>query len=494
MSIVKNIVEYTISLRDLLSAKIKTATQDTDKLNKSVTGVKSSLSSLGKGLGIGLSVAGVASFGKAVVESLKNYEYFSASLRTLMHGDGQASKALETQLVSLAAKTPFSLVEIQDATKQLMAYGFSAGTVTQNISMLGDVASALKIPFGDIAYLYGTLKTQGRAYTRDIMQFTSRGIPIIAELAKQYGITDDKVKALVESGKVGFPEVEKAFKSMTSEGGMFFNMMAEQTATVGGQISALGDNWEQLKVHIGQSQQGVIAGTISFVNEMVSTVSLYYKRQNQLTNDLHKYHAQEISTWEHYGSEVKQAVWDISNEIMSLGGILYNPTSDVRFESVKKIEDFNNYLQTYYVEKPAQTMKEARKQYAVLASTLYELDQRHLLDDDNDDAAYKLYGQKRAALLGAIDALKGQEKVLKDKPLPTVAGATGATGAAGAIAPVKASAPKATTININYGSLSLNQDIKVLNGGNDFTNKVGDNTAQALMSALNDVNRIATTQ
>ena len=198
-------------------------------------------------MGIGIGAAGVVSFGKAVVDSLVNYEYFSASLRTLMLGDAQAAKALENQLVETAKTTPFSLVEVQDATKQLLAYGFSAGSVVKNIRMLGDVASALKIPFSDIAYLYGTLKTQGRAFSKDIMQFTGRGIPIVKELAKQFKVADSEVMKLVESGKVGFKEVEKAFQSMTAEGGMFFDMMQQQAKTTGGQISMLGDNWEQLK-------------------------------------------------------------------------------------------------------------------------------------------------------------------------------------------------------------------------------------------------------
>ena len=190
-----------------------------------------------------------------------------------MHGDAGAAKALEGQLVSLAAKTPFSLTEIQDATKQLMAYGFAGGEVTKNISMLGDVASALKIPFGDIAYLYGTLKTQGRAYQRDILQFQQRGIPVVEQLAKQMGVAKEKVSKMVSAGKVGFPEVEKAFEAMTAEGGMFFKMMEAQTATVGGQISAMGDNWEQLKVNIGKSQTGIIAGTISSLNSIISFIS-----------------------------------------------------------------------------------------------------------------------------------------------------------------------------------------------------------------------------
>ena len=71
------------------------------------------------------------------------------------------------------------------------------------------------------------------------MQFTSRGIPIIDELAKQFGTTKEKVSELVETGKVGFPQVEKAFQSLTGPAGIFYNLMQEQSKMLTGQLSNL---------------------------------------------------------------------------------------------------------------------------------------------------------------------------------------------------------------------------------------------------------------
>ena len=45
----------------------------------------------------------------------------------------------------------------------------------------------------------------------DINQLTGRGIPIIGELAKPFGVSDSEVKKLIESGQVGFPAIELAF-------------------------------------------------------------------------------------------------------------------------------------------------------------------------------------------------------------------------------------------------------------------------------------------
>lgn len=47
---------------------------------------------------------------------------------------------------------------------------------------------------------------------------------------------------MVEAGKVGFPELEKAFQSMTDQGGKFAGGMANQSKTLSGLLSTLQDN------------------------------------------------------------------------------------------------------------------------------------------------------------------------------------------------------------------------------------------------------------
>lgn len=62
------------------------------------------------------------------------------------------------------ARTPFNLGDVSAGTKQLLAYGSEAGNVINELKMIGDVASGVSQPIGDLVYLYGTLQTQGRAY------------------------------------------------------------------------------------------------------------------------------------------------------------------------------------------------------------------------------------------------------------------------------------------------------------------------------------------
>jgi phage tail tape-measure protein len=465
-----NSVEYILSLKDKFSSGIKSATSNTEKLNGAVNQAQKSLGGLAGALGIGLGAAGIVSFGREVVKSLVNYEYFSASLRTLMQGDAGAAKALETQLVALAKTTPFSLLEVQDATKQLLAYGFSAGKVVENIRMLGDVASALKIPFGDIAYLYGTLKTQGRAFAKDINQFLGRGINILPQLAKQLNIAEKDVMSFVEAGKVGFPEIEKAFQSMTAEGGMFFNMMEEQTKTVGGKISALGDSYEQLKVNIGKSQDGIIASSVSFADRLVATLSKAFSESNQ-----------EIENFAKYGAEKFKSS--------------FNPLSYFQIGARAEQTQYQKALNMMYVDTPAQTLNQAISNQTELFNLLSNVRKAY----DNKEIDEIEFGRKRATVLGTIEAVKNQISLLQKTPASTTAAA-----AMGAGAPTSATSPKAkggtgTNVVESRGVQNFNISIKefgsvTLNTTNikEGANQIKEQVAQALIEAVNDFQLMAT--
>ena len=157
---------------------------------------------------------------------------------------GSADKAgkLLNELSSLAASTPFEFPELAKAAKSLTAFGIDSSEVADKLRRIGDIASGVGAPVGDLAEIFGKAKVQGRLFAEDINQLTGRGIPIIQELAKQFGVSDSEVKKLVEDGKIGFPQLDQAFNSLTDKGGKFAGMMDAQSKSFAGMMSTLKDN------------------------------------------------------------------------------------------------------------------------------------------------------------------------------------------------------------------------------------------------------------
>lgn len=214
------------------------------------------------GMMVGAAFAGVGigaiAMGKGVLKSAADLEQNKIAFETMLGSAEKANKLLK-DITDFAIKTPFTLPQVQEGTRQLLAYGFTQEEVLKQMRMLGDIAAGVNVPLGDMVYIYGTLRSQGRAYTRDIMQFTMRGIPLVEELARVFNVSEKEVKDLVEEGKVGFPEVEKALENMTGKGGRFGNLMEKQSRSLSGIISNLQDSFIKLSWSIaGVTEEGEI--------------------------------------------------------------------------------------------------------------------------------------------------------------------------------------------------------------------------------------------
>lgn len=172
---------------------------------------------------------------------------------TTVVGSVEKAQATLADLRKFAKDTPFEMPEIAEAAKMMIAMGTAAEDIVPTMLKLGDISAGLNIPIGQLAYLFGTLQSQGRAFTVDINQFAMRGVPIWGELEKIFGKTNAEVRKLVEEGKVGFADVNKAFDNMTKAGGKFGGGMDRLSKSFNGLTSTMNDDIGTLLITIGNN-------------------------------------------------------------------------------------------------------------------------------------------------------------------------------------------------------------------------------------------------
>ena len=262
-------VEVEFLMVDKLSTRLEKCERKIDEFGRKTKNANRNMDELNQTTGkVGKTVAKLASafamkeLAANILKVRGQFQQLEVSFTTML-GSAERADALLKQLTKTAATTPFGLEEVGQGAKQLLAYGVEAEKINGTLIQLGDIAAGLSIPLNDLVYLYGTTLAQGRLYTQDLNQFTNRGIPMLSELAKQFGVAESEVKGLVEAGKVGFPEVQKVIESLTGEGGKFGGLMEAQSKTITGQISNLEDAIAGMFNEIGQQQEGVINSTIS---------------------------------------------------------------------------------------------------------------------------------------------------------------------------------------------------------------------------------------
>ncbi len=221
-----------------------------------------------KGATAYFTLQGAQSFISQMVAVRSQFQQLEISFGTMLKSKEKANE-LMAQLTDLAAKTPFGLQEVSEGAKRLLAFQVPAEEVTETLRRMGDVASGLGVPMGQLIHVYGQVKAQGKLMTNDLYQFMNAGIPIIAELSKVVGKNETEIKDMVSAGKIGFTEIQAVIKNMTNEGGLFYNLMAEQSKSLGGQISNLRDNFDQMLNEIGKSSEGIVSGAIKGVSFLV---------------------------------------------------------------------------------------------------------------------------------------------------------------------------------------------------------------------------------
>ena len=248
-------------MQRLFNESMQSSQRETNKLQQSID-------TLAKGALAFFTFSQAKAFVNQVIEVRSQFQQLEISFGTMLKSKEKAN-ALMAQMTELAAKTPFSLQEVSEGAKRLLAFQVPAEEVTETLRRMGDVASGLGVPMGQLIHVYGQVKAQGRLLTNDLYQFMNAGIPIIAELSKVVGKSETEIKEMVSAGKIGFTEIQAVIKNMTNEGGLFYNLMAEQSKSLGGQISNLKDNFQQVLNEIGKASEGITSGAISAVSFLV---------------------------------------------------------------------------------------------------------------------------------------------------------------------------------------------------------------------------------
>lgn len=228
----------------------------------------SAFRNLGTAIGGYFTAQSLFSFTKELINVRGEFQKTEIAFSTML-GSADKAKVLMGQMVDLAAKTPFSLKDVSVGAKQLLAFQVPAKDLLDTLTRIGNISAGVSVPIDRIILAYGQVKAAGRLMGTEMRQFTEAGIPMYAELAKVLKTDETAIKGMIEAGKVGFKDVEQVIKNLTSEGGMFFELMEKQSTSMSGRVSNLGDQWDQMLNKIGQANEGILYDGIDGLTHLV---------------------------------------------------------------------------------------------------------------------------------------------------------------------------------------------------------------------------------
>ena len=218
-----------------------------------------------------ISAAAGISFGAAISEGIRlnaEYERVRTSLGVILKDVGKAD-ALLAKLNQFAAETPFGTDQINQAATALLAFGESEATVIDRLREIGTISAATGKDFNELTSIYGKARVAGVLYAEDINQLVEAGIPVIQEFAKQMKVSESEVKKLASQGKIGFGQLQTAFRNLTTDGGQFAGLLEAQSKTISGLASTLRDNFSLALRNAFSGITPIIKELLGFLNNLV---------------------------------------------------------------------------------------------------------------------------------------------------------------------------------------------------------------------------------
>lgn len=238
--------EAVVSLKDVTKEAERTAKGFTD-VDASASKVASGGFSVLKGAAANLVAHGfqrlisaMGTFIKSGVEYQMQLEQYTTSFE-VMTGSAQKAAEVTERLATIAAKTPFELNDVANATQLLMNYGFAADDAVESMMMLGDISQGQADKMNRIATAYGQMSSAGKVLLQDVKQMIEAGFNPLQEISETTGESMDSLYDRISKGTLSVDEITASMQRATSEGGRYFNSMTKQSETLSGRLSTLKD-------------------------------------------------------------------------------------------------------------------------------------------------------------------------------------------------------------------------------------------------------------
>lgn len=257
-----------------LGEKIKEVEKELARFKKTQDATNNSAMGLGRTFALVYSVHLLSRFVSKMTSVYGTMEQQHKAMQIILQNKEDANRIWE-QTMELAIRSPFQINQLVQYTRQLAAYRVESHKLHDTTKMLADVSAGLGVDMQRLILAFGQVKAASFLRGTELRQFTEAGIPMLEELAKHFTELEgrvysvDEVFAMISKRQVEFQDVEQVFKNMTSEGGVFFNMQEEMAETVKGKVSNLKDSITLMFNEIGQSNEGMIYGTIAVLKKLV---------------------------------------------------------------------------------------------------------------------------------------------------------------------------------------------------------------------------------
>lgn len=224
---------------------------------------------LGTALGNLASIFGVKDLLYGIVQIGGQLENQRIALEAILQDGGKATEMF-SKIQSLAVKSPFGIMDLNQYTKQLSAYGIEYNELYDTMKRMADISAGVGVDMGRIILAFGQVKAAGFLKGTELRQFTEANIPMVEKLAEKFSLLERRIVSagevydMISEKKVTFEDVKDVLWGLTDEGGMFNNMQEVLSESLASKWKNLSD---AIDVMYGKMADGMMGSGLKALAE-----------------------------------------------------------------------------------------------------------------------------------------------------------------------------------------------------------------------------------
>ena len=220
-----------------------------------------------------LGVWGGQQFLNNIIQIGGQLEMQRLSIGAILQNQAQANDLFD-KIKGLATQSPFGVVELDQMTKQLTAYGFKYNELFDMTKRLADISAATGTGVDRLALALGHVRSEAALSGYTLRQFAMGNVPMLQKLSEKLGKTTEEIRKMVRAKQISYDDVVGVLKDLTDEGGMFHNMQEVISQSVKAKFKNVKD---AMDIMYGEMAEGDIGDALKEVAEVLMEVTQNWK-------------------------------------------------------------------------------------------------------------------------------------------------------------------------------------------------------------------------
>ena len=230
----------------------------------SLGGSLGSIAKLLPAIGTGFVALKLENYAQYALSTSAAFEQLAISFR-VMTGSAQTGQELTDAIIELGAKTPMTAQQLSKAAQLLLSFGESAENIIPDLKLLGDITGGEVNRFNMLALAFAQVGANGKLMGQDLLQMVNAGFNPLQIMSQTTGKSMGELRKEMEEGRISFQMVAQAMRDAASEGGRYFGLMEQQSQSLNGRLSTLGDTWELVAKNIGDVFMPIAKGAVELL-------------------------------------------------------------------------------------------------------------------------------------------------------------------------------------------------------------------------------------